>query len=100
MTDFMIKPRMDPQVVDMIRSLDGAEGDGEMDAMNGERGDPDPADASAALDPPDVLGDDEEAEPEQELPELDEIDAFDPLFMAPGPTAHVEDMVMIWSKLC
>jgi hypothetical protein len=111
MTDFTIRPRMDPQVVAMIPSLNGAEGDGEMDPINGEHGDPDLADAPAPLDPPDVPGDDEEGEPEQELPELDEVDAFDPFAIAPAPIADfpqdhefpgnrsVEDMVVIWTKL-
>jgi hypothetical protein len=65
MTDFTITHRMDPQVVNMIPSLNGAEGDGEMDPINGEHGDPDLAEAPAPLDPPDVPGDDEDAEPEQ-----------------------------------
>jgi hypothetical protein len=112
MTDFTIKPRMDPQGVNRIPSLNGAEGDGEMDAINGEHGDPDLADAPAALDLPDVPGDDEEAEPEQELPELDELDAFHPFPIAPAPTADfaqdhdfswtrpLGDMVVIWGRLC
>jgi hypothetical protein len=92
LTDLTIDPRMDPEVVHMVRSLDNDNTDGPMDDFHSEADGPmdDSDDMPSLLEGPSVPeGDDEVSDGHEEHREEEGFEPFDPFPMPTAPTPEL-----------